>query len=268
MRRGGRVFAAVLGASLARGFLVQLTTRPPGGTATWAQKNYAGRTVTRLGGPAYALGVVTALPLVGGSARTRMATALAAGAAASVGAYDDVAGDDTARGLVGHGSRLAAGQVTTGTVKVAGLAAGGLAAGILLHRKKRDAFVAGALIAGCANLANLLDLRPGRAIKAGLLGGLGATRGPAGPAVATGLGAAAALLPEDLAERIMLGDSGAGALGAVVGVGLASNATPAALRRRLAVVSALTVASEFVSFSDVIDSVPLLRGVDRLGRRR
>jgi hypothetical protein len=182
--------------------------------------------------------------------------------------YDDLAGDETARGLAGHGSQLAAGEVTTGAVKVVGLGAAGLAAGVLLRRRMRDAVVAGALIAGCANLGNLLDLRPGRTIKTGLVAGLGALAGPTGASVASGLGAAAALLPDDLSERVMLGDSGAGALGAVVGVGLASAATTSALRRRLAVVSALVVASEFVSFSRVIESVPPLRVLDQLGRRR
>lgn len=268
MKRGGRVVAAVTSAAFARGYLSQLMRRVPGGHTRWLQKNYAGRSVTRLGGPAYALAVLSTLPFVRGSARTRIATAVAVGSALSVGTYDDLAGDESARGLAGHGAELASGRVTTGTVKVVGLGAGGLVAGALLHRRWRDAVAAGALVAGCANLGNLLDLRPGRAMKAGVAAGLAGLSGPAGPAVASGLGAAAALLPEDLAERVMLGDSGAGALGAVVGVGLASNATAVALRRRVALVAALVVASEFVSFSKVIESVPPLRAVDQLGRQR
>jgi hypothetical protein len=187
--------------------------------------------------------------------------------AAAVGAYDDLSGDATARGLTGHGAQLVQGRLTSGTVKVAGLSAGGLAAAALLRRNARDTLLAGALIAGCANLANLLDLRPGRAIKAGLLAGLPALAGPAGVPAAAGLGAAAALLPDDLAERLMLGDTGAGALGAVVGVGLAAGASRTRLQRLLAAVAGLVVASEFVSFSRVIDAVPALRFVDRLGRR-
>lgn len=267
MKQGGRVFAAVAAGALARGYLAQLRRRPPGGTTQWMQKNYAGRSVTRLGGPAYALAVLSTLPFVRADARARLAATLAAGSAAAVGIYDDLAGDESARGLSGHGAQLAAGRVTTGTVKVVGLGAGGLAAGAVLHRRLRDAAVAGSLIAGCANLANLLDLRPGRSIKAGLAAGVAAMTTPTGPVVASGLGAAAALLPEDLAERVMLGDTGAGALGAVLGVGLAADATPAALRRRLAVVAALVVASEFVSFSKVIEAVPPLRVLDQLGRR-
>jgi hypothetical protein len=79
--------------------------------------------------------------------------------------------------------------------------------------------------------------------------------------------AAAALsaLPDDLGERTMLGDLGANTLGALIGVRLAAGST----RQRfgaLVVVSALTVASERVSFSRVIDTVPALRWLDQLGR--
>lgn len=267
MRRGGRVVAAVAGAALTRGYLALLTQRPPGGGDRWVQHNYADRPVARLGGPAFTLGVLTALPLVPVRGRVRLATAVAVGSAAAVGAYDDLAGDATARGLAGHGSQLAAGNVTTGAVKVAGIGAGGLLAGLLLRSHVRDALTAGALIAGCANLANLLDLRPGRAIKTGLGSGVCVLSAPAGPAVAAGLGAAAALLPDDLGERTMLGDTGASALGAVIGIGLASGATSSALRRRSALVTALVIASEFVSFSKVIDRVAPLRFLDRLGRR-
>ena len=63
------------------------------------------------------------------------------------------------------------------------------------------------LVAGSANLMNLFDLRPGRAIKVSLLASAAlALRGPgARAAVAAPAGAAVALLPEDLGERAMLG---------------------------------------------------------------
>jgi UDP-GlcNAc:undecaprenyl-phosphate GlcNAc-1-phosphate transferase len=267
VRRGGRVVAAVAGAGLARGYLTWLRARPPGGPSRWEQENYAGRMVSRIGGPAHALGVLTATQVVRGDRRARAAATVAICTAGVVGVYDDLAGDTSARGLAGHGAELAAGRLTTGSVKVLGLAVGGLCAGRFLHRNWRDSATAGVVIAGCANLGNLLDLRPGRAIKSALAAGSFGLRGPASEPVGAALGAAAALLPDDLGERVMLGDAGAGALGAVVGVGLTAGASRSRLRTLLAAVVALNVASEFVSFSAVIERVPVLRLLDRVGGR-
>ena len=79
-----------------------------------------------------------------------------------------------------------------------------------------------ALVALAANLGNLLDRAPGRTIKVGLLVyvplALAAGTSPVGLAVASVVGAAAGLLHADLRERLMLGDTGANLLGAVLGL--------------------------------------------------
>jgi hypothetical protein len=85
--------------------------------------------------------------------------------------------------------------------------------------------------------------------------------------VAGPLGAAAAVLPEDLGERTMLGDSGANALGALLGLGLAARLGPRGRWAALGALVALTAASEKVSFTRVIESTPGLRELDGLGRR-
>ena len=123
------------------------------------------------------------------------------------------------------------------------------------------------LIAGGANLLNLFDLRPGRAIKVALAAGaaLGVTSAGAAGAAAP-VGAALSVLPEDLGERAMLGDAGANALGAMIGVATTSLPRPV----RLAVlggVAGLTLASEKVSFTKVIARTPALNWLDLLGRR-
>jgi hypothetical protein len=64
----------------------------------------------------------------------------------------------------------------------------------------------------------------------------------------------------------MLGDTGANALGAVLATAFVQRS---GLRGRLAasaVLLALTVASEKVSFTKVIESTPVLREIDRWGR--
>ncbi|MFD0821956.1 hypothetical protein ACFQ0D_27390, partial [Micromonospora zhanjiangensis] len=71
----------------------------------------------------------------------------------------------------------------------------------------------------------------------------------------------------DLDVRVMLGDSGATALGALLGVALAARTGPVGRAGILAVVGALTAASEKVSFTQVIQNTRGLRELDDLGRR-
>jgi hypothetical protein len=199
----------------------------------------------------------------------RVAAIFVGTATGALGAYDDLAGSDDSRGFKGHLTALARGEVTTGAVKILGIGVAGLVAAALAGTKERatafDVLVNGALIAGSANLLNLFDLRPGRAIKVGALAGLPGTL--SGSAVAAApFGAALALLPEDLGERAMLGDAGANALGALLGLSAARLPRPVRLGL-LTGVTALNAASEVVSFTKVIQATPALRWLDQLGRR-
>ena len=130
-----------------------------------------------------------------------------------------------------------------------------------------DGVLTTGLVAGTANLLNLLDLRPGRAAKAGALAAAATLGGPAGGLVAGPLGATLAVLPADLGERVMLGDAGANPLGALLGLRLAAVDGRGARAALLAAVVALNLASERVSFTEVIEASPGLRELDRLGRR-
>lgn len=250
------VVRAVAGAAIARAAQAALTSRPPGGADRWTRSNHRGAAVSLLSGPALAVavGAVADLP--------RSAALVAAAGAGAVGAYDDASGarHPHAKGFRGHAAALRQGRVTGGAVKVLGIGATGLLAGRLLGRAPAtDLLLRGAVVAGSANLVNLLDLRPGRALKAGSAAAV--ALGQPGPAAA-----ALALLPEDLGERTMLGDAGANALGAVLGLALLDR-HPGRARAALAGLVVLTAASEVVSYSRVIDAVPPLRWVDRLGRR-
>jgi hypothetical protein len=267
------VAGAVLGAVAARAAYAALTRRPPRDEKLWLRTNHRGEPVTLLEGPAFVAGAVTAVAVAPGvPARMRVAAIFAGAAAGALGGYDDLAGSGDSRGFKGHLSALARGEVTTGAVKILGIGAAGLTAAALAGTGTRgargalfDTLVNGALVAGSANLLNLFDLRPGRAIKVGVLAALPATL--SGSAVAAApLGAAVALLPEDLGERAMLGDAGANALGALLGLSATGLGRPARLGL-LAGVTALNAASEFVSFTKVIQATPPLRWIDRLGRR-
>jgi hypothetical protein len=76
----------------------------------------------------------------------------------------------------------------------------------------------------------------------------------------------------DLAEQGMLGDCGANPVGALLGstVVLATLARPSGMAWRSGVFAAivgLTLVSERVSFTSVIESTPVLRDIDGWGRR-
>ena len=247
--------------------------------------NFHGRTVTLAGGPALAAGA-TLGAAAGAPSVAVAAAALTAGTAAGVvGFYDDVVGNrpeqKAAKGFQGHLAALRAGRVTSGLVKIGGVGAAGLAAAALLAadrgvrsrrrggavRATADVLLGAGVIAGTANLVNLLDLRPGRALKAGALIGAPLAVGRNGGVAAGTLGAGAALLPADLGEDIMLGDAGANALGALLGVALAARTGTAGRAVALAALVGLTAASERVSFTKVIQDTPWLRTLDELGRR-
>ena len=271
--------AALTAAGLERAAAAALHRQPPGGAERWTRTNHRGEPISLLEGPAFVAGAVAGAVLAPGvPARVRTAAALAGGAAGALGAYDDLAEGGVRKGLKGHLGALARGEVTTGAVKVLGLAGAGLLASLVVRAgddddasalaRVSDVLVGGAAVAGAANLLNLLDLRPGRALKAVLLAtplGAGAL-----PVAAAAAGSAVAALPDDLGERTMLGDTGANAAGALLGVAALTATGPSGRRARrwlLAVLVALTVASEKVSFTSVIESTPGLRELDALGRR-
>jgi UDP-GlcNAc:undecaprenyl-phosphate GlcNAc-1-phosphate transferase len=234
------------------------------------------------------------------------------------GLIDDVFGDGSAKGFRGHLAALREGHLTTGAFKLLGIGFLALAAatgpvlrsgrvlidvrfgrwGVVLVMLVTWA-LAGAVIALSANAVNLLDLRPGRALKGYLVLGtvgiavagialwtrvadlskllhdVGAT--PAVPVAAAAasavlvlavlaFGPVAAVWRLDLGERGMLGDAGANAMGALAGYLIAWSGNLWFLAAAAAALLAFNLASERVSFSRVIEERPLLRWIDGLGR--
>ena len=186
---------------------------------------------------------------LGGLHRTRE-PASAVGSVALLGLADDL-WSGSERGFRAH---LRAGR-STGLLKLLGIPLVGLVA----TRK-----VSGALLLGLsANALNQLDTRPGRALKAFLLGRLllrGTSPGYAAVAVL--------LLPYDLRERMMLGDAGSNALGAVLGLSPVVNATPRARWSAIAALATLNLVGDRRSLGALIERAPILREVDAWGRQR
>jgi UDP-N-acetylmuramyl pentapeptide phosphotransferase/UDP-N-acetylglucosamine-1-phosphate transferase len=191
---------------------------------------------------------------------------------AFIGLLDDLLGDAHDRGFRGHLGALAQGRITTGAVKIAG--GGALAVALVAVARPSTSglqlVVDAVIVALAANLANLLDRAPGRTTKFAILAwipiALIARGDDIGIATATVVGAFAGLLPAELRERLMLGDTGAYALGGVLGLALVLEVSTATRAIVCALLVACTVASEFVSFGRVIERVGPLRFLDRLGR--
>jgi UDP-N-acetylmuramyl pentapeptide phosphotransferase/UDP-N-acetylglucosamine-1-phosphate transferase len=262
------------GACAVGAFAFSLVTRRVCTGKRWQRTNFRGRSVS------LALGVAATLATLAGAAaaaaagggvqrRAAYAALLVVAVAGAIGLVDDLVGATGPKGFAGHLRALARGRVTTGLLKLAviGLAALGAAA-VLRGGARVGALLDAALIAGTANFVNLLDLRPGRALKLVLVASapLVAISSPGAALAAVPAGTAAGLLPADLREHGMLGDAGANAFGAAYGVVVVAALGTAATAVALGVVASLTLVSEVVSFSRVIDRSPPLRWFDALGR--
>jgi hypothetical protein len=234
----------------------------------------------------------------------------------ALGLADDAFGAGGPKGFGGHVRALRHGRLTTGMLKMLGVGAlavfyGANAASSIIERTDIGGadsagvgwylvawLLATLVIALAANLLNLLDLRPGRALKAylvlvpapaavfavasvasynadvaaysveisGLVLAPWATVLVAIALVIVMLGPAIAVWSPDLRERAMLGDSGANAMGAIVGYLLTGTLDLVGIAIAAAVLLALNLLSERVSFSAIIERVGTLAFLDRLGR--
>jgi len=298
--------AAVIGSAAASWSLLRTgRVLPTAVRDPWARTNHAGSTVTLLEGPAWVGGALagaagaTAVEAVvsrlaagaasrsagwsgGGSAGAAAIVALSAGA---LGALDDLVGGAADKGLRGHLRALARGEVTTGAVKVVGLGLTGLLGVVLVDSRGPgrgtaerpvgsgrpgwtdvlSTLVGGAVVAGAANAVNLFDLRPGRALKVTVAAGLPLV---GGVAAATAVGSSLGVVRDDLQASSMLGDTGANAAGALLGLALVERTGLVGRATALVGLAALTLASERVSFTQVIEANPVLRRIDVWGRER
>ena len=189
------------------------------------------------------------------------------------GFWDDLRGDERPRGFAGHLGALGGGALTGGAVKLLAGGLVGLVTAVIAVRNDLGLLVPMALlVALTANLVNLVDRAPGRALKLFLIVALplALVGDETWRLLAAGaIGAAGAALPLDLRARAMLGDAGANPLGALLGLGLAASLAGSrpVLWGVVVVVAALNLASERWSFSEVIAKNAWLARLDHLGRK-
>lgn len=226
-----------------------------------------------LGGvqPTWMEAVLVALPLLAGTC--------------AFGLFDDWAGSKHSQGFKGHFRAMRHGELTTGMLKVGGIGLLSLFTAIAIQDFSEPLAVlrivaATLTMALFANLMNLFDLRPLRVTKVYIVcllataialalshriilewtGALGFAIACIGPVIAT--------WRLDNREIAMLGDAGANTMGALLGY-LLSIALPIWLLIPVAaLLMAMNLLSERVSFTKVITSVPVLRHADHLFRPR
>ena len=194
--------------------------------------------------------------------------ATGAGVFGFIGLWDDLAGTAGERGWRAHARAAIRGHATAGAIKLFGGAAGALIVASVLEHRFWWAVVDALIIALSANAVNLLDKRPGRAGKTFLVVAVGLliVGGPTAPGLAAAFGAVLVALPFDLRERAMLGDAGANALGAIIGVAAVLDSTHTFRFVALVLLAAVNAAGARPGLSRVIDSFSPLRRLDAAGR--
>jgi UDP-GlcNAc:undecaprenyl-phosphate/decaprenyl-phosphate GlcNAc-1-phosphate transferase len=194
---------------------------------------------------------------------------------ACLGLIDDMFGDrpgvTVARGWRGHARVALGGEPSTGALKAGGSVGLALLAMASLGLAVGHWLLAVAVLVLATNALNLLDLRPGRAVKALVVLGAGLTIGTgdlrtlwtlgifAGPALVVGWW--------DLRERALLGDTGSNLLGALAGLWLVLSLGQTGQLIALGVLVALNLCGELYSISGFVERVPLLQKLDSVGRR-
>lgn len=185
-----------------------------------------------------------------------------------IGLIDDFIGNNHVKGFKGHLKMLLNLELTTGGLK---LILGGIVSiliSLIVSTNLINFLINILIISLCTNLINLLDLRPGRAIKSFLIVSL--------PIVffvtslyqtilISFIGTALAYLPYDIKGKSMLGDTGANILGFILGI----IATTFSIKIKIAVVIFLILSnlySEKYSISRLISHNKILSFIDELGR--
>lgn len=246
--------------------------RPPG----WlpAAPNFEGKSVRAAGlllDAAVLAGMVAAAWASGRwNAREHGAAAVAVAGFGLVGWLDDLFGDRSASGFRGHIGAALRGRFTTGFWKIVG---GGFAALAAVWLSMRDqpawrALAAAAFVALAANAFNLVDTRPVRAAALFVAVGFPLWFFARSAALASGLGASLAWLPADRARRVMLGDAGSNALGALLAVSAAPRMPAWLLLAAVASLVAFHVWTERHSLNACIAGHPVFARFDAWLRGR
>jgi len=191
---------------------------------------------------------------------------------AFIGLLDDFAGDRRVKGLRGHFGRLKQGVLTSGIMK----ALTGMYLSFIVVMVTTSDMVEGIfdfmLLSLSINFINLLDVRPGRAVKVFIIFSVFFLIFPK-PApvffllVSTVL-CAMIYLPLELREVYMLGDTGANVLGGLLGMNVMIGTPPVGKILFAIWLVGIHYLAERTSISLLVDKIPVLHYLDSIGREK
>ncbi|MGE4283326.1 MAG: UDP-N-acetylmuramyl pentapeptide phosphotransferase [Clostridia bacterium] len=185
------------------------------------------------------------------------------------GVIDDFAGNNQSKGFKGHIRNLIKGKLTTGGLKAVSGIVSSFIISLQISYTYYDLIINVLFISLLTNLMNLMDTRPGRAIKFFcFLSIIFLFAGAPQEVYYIVLGAVLSYLPSDLKAKGMLGDTGANFIGMITGAAIIGHIESSFIRIfLLLLVFALNLVSEKYSFSKIIEENYILSYIDRLGRR-
>ncbi len=189
-----------------------------------------------------------------------------------LGFIDDMLGQRDTLGFKGHFGALFRGRLTTGGLKAVGGGVIALFLAVFIAGEWWNIILNTLIIALFTNMMNLLDLRPGRAVKGFLIFLLAIT------IIATGrmdyllltplLGVVLCYFPQDLRARAMMGDAGSNVLGLSLGFLVVTSLSLTARLGFLVFLLAMHIYTEKFSLTNTIENNVLLRTIDQLGRSK
>ena len=185
------------------------------------------------------------------------------------GILDDIIGNRDVSGLKGHFKSLLNGKLTTGGFKALFGGFIGLVISIPISKNIYDIVINTFILALSTNLMNLLDLRPGRAIKGYLvisivlLFTLGEyTRN----LLLLILPNVVAYFNQDLKAKAMMGDTGSNVLGISIGILFVMGYSLKVRLIWLAFLIFIHILTEKYSLTKIIENNKFLNFIDKLGR--
>jgi UDP-GlcNAc:undecaprenyl-phosphate GlcNAc-1-phosphate transferase len=188
-----------------------------------------------------------------------------------LGFVDDIVGDPSYHGFKGHMKALLQKTITTGALKALAGGVLSLFVGIYFARGNLYGLGIGIATALSANMINLLDRAPGRALKGffcivslGALFSLGALINTVMPFLVMII----VYFPADIREEVMMGDTGSNILGSILGYSLVTSVSFRGGILYTLLFFLINIVGEVISFSKIIEKNRFLCFVDRLGRKR